>query len=120
MAGCVECHTPVEKGRIIKALSFSGGRDFAFPDGSIVRSSNITPDEAGIGRWTEEAFIQKFKAYSDSTYVSPEIMPGEYNSIMPWTMYAHMKSSDLAAIFAYLKSVKPNTNRITRFTSARK
>src|SRR5687768_10693086 len=44
-SGCVECHTKVEKGRIITDLSFSGGREFKFPNGTVVRSSNITSDD---------------------------------------------------------------------------
>jgi mono/diheme cytochrome c family protein len=57
-SGCVECHTQVDKGQIIKELSYSGGREFPFQDGSVVRSANITPDaETGIGNWTEEMFI---------------------------------------------------------------
>jgi mono/diheme cytochrome c family protein len=118
---CVECHTQVEKGQIIKELSFSGGREFPFPDGSIVRSSNLTPDpETGIGAWTEELFIQKFKIYTDSSYQSETIKAGEFNSWMPWTMYAGMERDDLAAIFAYLKSLPPRKNAVVKFTSAKK
>lgn len=29
----------------------------------------------------------------------------EFNSIMPWTMYAGMKEEDIIAIYAYLKTV---------------
>jgi hypothetical protein len=39
---CIECHTKVEKGRIVQDLGFSGGREFLMKDGSTVRSSNIT------------------------------------------------------------------------------
>jgi hypothetical protein len=120
-AGCVECHTQVEKGQIIKELSFSGGREFSLPDGSIVRSSNLTTEtETGIGAWTEELFIQKFKMYTDSTYASDPIMPGDFNTWMPWTMYAGMDREDLAAIFAYLKTVPPINNKVAKFTSGAK
>ncbi|MGH2564644.1 MAG: c-type cytochrome, partial [Ginsengibacter sp.] len=62
-ASCIECHTKVDKGKIIPEFSFSGGREFEFPDGSVVRSANITPDiTTGIGTWTEEMFIDRFKA----------------------------------------------------------
>jgi mono/diheme cytochrome c family protein len=116
-SGCVECHTPVKQGQIIPELAFGGGREFMFPDGSIVRAGNISPDqETGIGNWTEEAFIQRFKIYADSSYVPPSIASGEFNSIMPWTMYAQMKQEDLAAIFAYLKTVKPIKNTVTKFS----
>jgi mono/diheme cytochrome c family protein len=119
-ASCAECHTQVDKGRIIPELKFAGGREFLFPDGSTVRSSNLTSDpETGLGKWTEEMFIQKFKHYADSAHVFEKIKPGEFNSIMPWTMYGKMESEDLAAIFAYLKSVKPISNKVVRFTAAK-
>ena len=118
-SGCVECHTDVDKGQIIPELSFAGGRAFGFPDGSVVRSSNITPDkETGIGGWTREQFVARFKAYADSAYVIPSVNPGEFNTIMPWTMYAQMKEEDLSAIFTYLQSVKPIANAVTKFTPA--
>jgi mono/diheme cytochrome c family protein len=117
-AGCIECHTDVKGGQIIKEQAFSGGREFAFPDGSILRTMNITPHKTGIGTWTEEKFVQTFKQYADSSYVVPDVAPGEYNTIMPWVMYAQMEEDDLRAIFAYLQTVKPIENVVERFTPA--
>ena len=118
-SGCVECHTQVDKGQIIKERSFSGGREFSFPNGAVVRSSNITQHpETGIGNWTREQFMARFKQYADSAYVIPSVKPDEFNSIMPWTMYAHMKESDLSAIFTYLQTVKGIPNNVTKFSPA--
>jgi hypothetical protein len=108
------------QGVIIPEVAYSGGRSFPFPDGSVVTSSNITPDpETGIGSWTEEMFVSRFKQYADSGYVNPKVNPGEFNSLMPWTMYAGMKEEDLKAIFAYLKTLKPMKNEVIKFTSSR-
>jgi len=60
-------HTQVDKGQIIEKLAFGGGREFQFPDGSVVRSANISPDNSGIGQWTEEQFVLRFKMFSDSS-----------------------------------------------------
>ncbi|QLH31426.1 MAG: c-type cytochrome [Cyclobacteriaceae bacterium] len=118
-SGCIECHTPVDKGQIIQDMAFGGGRDFQFPDGSIVYSSNISPDtQTGIGSWTKEIFIKRFKAYADSTYIPEKVAPGAFNTIMPWTMYGTMTAQDLGAIYTYLKSVKPVSNSVTRFKPA--
>jgi len=118
-SGCIECHTQVDQGQIIPELAFGGGREFNFPDGSTIRSSNISPeDETGLGKWTKEMFVQRFKMYADSSYVLPNVQPGEFNSIMPWTMYSSMKEQDLAAIYAYLRSVKPINNRVVKFSPA--
>lgn len=117
-SACIECHTDVKDGQIIPELAFAGGRAFQFPDGATVRSMNITPHKTGIGSWTEEMFVQRFKMYADTAYVLPGVKSGDFNSIMPWTMYAHMEEDDLKAIFAYLKTVNPLENSVERFTPA--
>jgi len=120
-AGCGECHTKVDKGQIIPELMFGGGRDFKFPDGSVVNSANISPDkETGIGAWTEEMFLARFKVYSDSAYTTPSVAMGEFNSIMPWTMYSKMDEEDLRAIYSYLRTVKPISNKVVKFVPAAK
>jgi mono/diheme cytochrome c family protein len=116
---CVECHTQVKQGQIIPEVAFGGGREFNFPDGSKVRSANISTDkQTGIGNWTREQFVARFKMYTDSSYVLPSVKPGEFNSIMPWTMYADMTEEDLSAIFAYLQTVAPIANQVTKFSPA--
>lgn len=120
-AGCRECHTQVDKGQIIPELAFQGGREFKFPDGRIVRSANITPDmETGIGNWSQDAFINRFKSYGDSSYVAPTVGANDFNSIMPWTMYGKMKREDLAAIYTYLRALKPVAHTVIKFTPASK
>jgi mono/diheme cytochrome c family protein len=120
-SACKECHTQVSpQGVIIPELAFSGGRSFPFPGGAMVTSSNLTQDtETGIGSWNEEMFVRRFTQYADSGYVNPKVSPGEFNSIMPWTMYAGMKEEDLKAIYAYLKTIKPIKNEVVKFTSSR-
>ena len=118
-SGCIECHTPANHGQIIPELAFSGGREFQFPDGSILRSANITSStNTGIGNWTEEAFVNRFKSYVDSNYHPPTVEKGAFNTIMPWTMYGGMKRSDLAAIYAYLHSLPGKENTVVKFTPA--
>jgi hypothetical protein len=114
-AGCKECHTPAEHGQIIKTLAFTGGREFQMPDGSLLESSNITPDEeTGIGKWTKEAFIFRFRTYNLAKFQPPVLHKGELQSIMPWTMYAGMDTTDLTAIYKYLHSLKPVSNKVTK------
>jgi mono/diheme cytochrome c family protein len=120
-ASCVECHTKIEKGSLVAGTEFGGGREFPFPDGSIVRAANISSDEeTGIGGWDEETFVGLFHAYSDSTTLSTKLNPGDFNSIMPWTMFGKMNDEDLKAIFAYLKTVKPIQNEVVKFTPGTK
>lgn len=116
-ASCVECHTRFEKGSLVADTEFGGGREFPFPDGSIVRAANISSDEeTGIGGWDDETFVSLFKAHSDSATLNTKLNPGDFNSIMPWTMFGKMNDEDLKAIFAYLKTVKPISNNVVKFT----
>ncbi|RRB07781.1 cytochrome c [Larkinella rosea] len=117
-ASCGECHTPVDdKGQHLAGLEFAGGRGFPMPTGT-VRSLNITPDpETGIGSWTKQAFIDRFKAAIQPNFKHPATLEhAEFNTIMPWTMYGGMSEQDLSAIFAYLKTVKPVKNAVVKFT----
>lgn len=117
-AACSECHTQNDKGKKIAGMELAGGFNFPLPSGGVVSSANITPDkETGIGNWTEEAFIKRFKMYADSGYVAHDVAKGTFNSVMPWTMYGKMKESDLKAIFTFLKTQKPIKNSVTKFTA---
>ncbi|HEX5153851.1 MAG TPA: cytochrome c [Parafilimonas sp.] len=111
-ADCRVCHTKQEKGKIT-GEPFAGGFEFGFPGGSKAYSANITPDkEAGIGNWSEAAFINKFKQYADSNYQPVQLKPGDPQTVMPWTTYAGMDSTDIKAIYAYLKTIKPVNNKV--------
>jgi mono/diheme cytochrome c family protein len=117
ISGCVECHTPMSSpGKLDMDFAFSGGFEFAFPDGSIVRSMNITPHATGLGAWTKEMFINKFKGYNLETYAPTDVAAGEFNTVMPWTMYAGMSEEDLSAIYEYLRTVTPMNKTVERFT----
>ena len=115
-SGCVECHTKDNKGQIIPGLEFGGGREFSLPAG-IVRSANLTPDVNGLKAWTAEQFIKRFKQYQDSSFHSPTLGEKDFNTIMPWMMYSKMKESDLNAIFKYLQTIKPISNKVEKFTA---
>jgi cytochrome c2 len=117
-AACMECHTPVKKGQIIPELAFSGGRDFKMPHGE-VNSANITPDKTtGIGGWTAEEFVARFKAYSIPSNL-PELTSNEVNTVMPWSMLAGMDTSDLRSIYAYLKTLKPVKKEVVHFVESK-
>jgi len=119
IAGCAECHTRKKMGQPIAALTFAGGFEFKLPQG-IVRSANITPDTStGIGNWSADEFVAKFKQYDLEYEEVYEVADTAFNTVMPWTMYGGMKEEDLRAIFAYLQTVKPVKNYVQRFTPKR-
>jgi hypothetical protein len=117
-AGCRECHTKMEKGEPVGEL-FAGGFEFTLPNGAVLRSPNITPHEgSGIGGWSREMFIARFKSYSDSTYVPQRIdwSKGDFQTVMPWAMYTGMTEQDLGAIYDHLRTVNPVDNVVERWT----
>ncbi len=114
MASCGECHTQRIKGEAPAGMEFAGGMEFELPFGT-VRSVNITPDSAtGIGSWTREEFIDKFKMYDPADYVAAEVGMDGANTVMPWIQYAGMSKYDLGAIYSYLRTLKPVTNLVER------
>ena len=118
-ASCNDCHTPAEKGQPVEGKFLAGGFEFKFPGGSVVRSANITPDPVtGIGNWTEEQFLARFKLYADSSFVPQSVNPGDFQTVMPWLFYCHMTDDDIKAIFAYLKTVPAVNNTVVKFEKA--
>lgn len=115
-ASCFDCHTPYNQGKFDEEMSFAGGRVFPMPAGTLT-TANLTPDnETGIGAWTREAFISRFAMYRDSASMHrPVNTMKEFNSMMPWTMYAGMTDEDLGAIYEYLKTLKPIKNKVVKF-----
>ncbi|MVN22001.1 c-type cytochrome [Mucilaginibacter arboris] len=105
-AACTDCHTPQEKGKQIEGMTYAGGMKFQFPDVTI-QSANITPDKTtGIGNWTEQQFVSKFKSYDPATHPPRRVGAGEMKTPMPWTRFAGMDTTDLKAIYQYLRTVK--------------
>ena len=119
IASCGDCHTQMEKGKPIVGKEFAGGFPFQFP-GGVVRSANITPDKInGIGSWSKEDFVNRFKSMDPEKYPPSEVSPEEFNTPMPWTMFAGMSNEDLGAIYDYLQTLKPVSNVVVKFTPNR-
>jgi mono/diheme cytochrome c family protein len=112
-AVCGECHTKKVKGEVV-GEPFAGGFEFDL-GAAILRSPNITPHETGIGAWTKDQFIDRFKQYADSSYTPHKVKEGEFQTVMPWLMYAGMDDYDLGAIYDYLKTLTPVNNEVNRW-----
>jgi cytochrome c553 len=88
-------------------LSSMTNTAFAGPWG-VSFAANLTPDpETGrLANWTEETFIQTIRTGRHQGRGRPILPP------MPWPMYRNATDKDLAAVFAYLKSLPPVANRV--------
>ena len=117
LAGCNDCHTPFNNKLLIfyNDSMLAGGALYKVPESDFkVRSSNLTPDTAtGIGNWTEEIFLSKFKNYREQK--AYDYNPGKYNTDMPWTILAKMTDDDIKSIYRYLRTIKPVNNRVEKW-----
>jgi len=79
---------------------------FAGPWG-VSFTANLTPDsETGLGKWTEETFIQAMRTGRHEGQGRPILPP------MPWPWFGQASDEDLKAIFAYLQTLPPIKNRV--------
>jgi hypothetical protein len=70
-------------------------------------TANLTPDsETGLGKWTLTTFMQAIRT-GRHLGRGRQILPP-----MPFAMYRNFTDEDLAAIFAYLRSIPPIKNRV--------
>ena len=103
LAGCVDCHTPQERGQPIPGLDFAGGFPFPGPWGN-VSTANLTPDPTGIPYYDEALFLDVMHTGS--------VRARKLNPIMPVKVYKNLADDDLKAMFAYLRTLKPVQHRV--------
>lgn len=111
---CAGCHTPKERGENIAGKEFAGGEEFRI-GGFLVRSANITPDEeTGIGRWSEERFVSTVKSHSELTAQSAPAATQATFTLMPWMELSKLDETELKAMYAYLRTLKPVYNSVEK------
>lgn len=134
ISGCNDCHTPWKMGEkgpepdmsrmlsghpagmeLPPAPTVEGGwmavgsatmTAWAGPWG-VSYALNLTPDEeTGIGAWDDAMFVKAMRSGLHLGAGRPILPP------MPWPNLAQASDQDLAAIFAYLKSIPPIKNQV--------
>ncbi|HCP47158.1 MAG TPA: cytochrome C [Deltaproteobacteria bacterium] len=116
VGNCKWCHTPTDTmGWPILGQEFQGGAGFLVPapGGGRVFSSNLTPHPTGLGSWTREVFIARFKNATPEAIRSSTVQEGAFNSPMNWAAYSGMTEQDLGAIYDYLSTLRPRNNPVT-------
>ncbi len=79
---------------------------FAGPWG-VSFTMNLTPDpETGLGKWTEDIFMQTLRTGRHEGKGRPILPP------MPVKMIGQLNDEDLKSLFAYLQSLAPVKNRV--------
>lgn len=101
---CIECHTPLVRGRADFANRLGvGGNEFHGPWGTTV-SRNITPHQKdGIGGWSDDE-IKRAITQAVRPDGSPLLPP------MGYGFYRNISDSDLDAIVAFLRAMRPLAN----------
>lgn len=134
IAGCHDCHTPAKMGprgpeadmtRLLSghpaemqvpppprtdlpwiATVTATMTAWAGPWG-VSYSANLTPDpETGLGKWSEQNFTEALRTGRHMGRGRPILPP------MPVAWIGKMTDGDLKAVFAYLKSIPPISNRV--------
>ncbi len=79
---------------------------FAGPWG-VSFTANLTPDpETGLGKWTEEMFVQTMRTGRHEGKGRPLLPP------MPYFIVGALNDADIKSLFAYLQSLPPVRNRV--------
>lgn len=92
----------------IEFLGTLDSTEWAGPWG-LVFSKNITPDpETGIGKWTEDIFVETLRT-GRHIDLKRDVLPP-----MPWRDYGKLGDEDLKSIFAYLMTVPPVKNAVPK------
>ncbi len=136
IGGCHDCHTPKKmtaRGPVLDTARFLSGHPSDMPRIEIDRkdveskglavamdltewvgpwgvsfTANLTPDPTGIASWDEAQFIYCLRnGITKGIPGSRQILPP-----MPFEMIGQMTDSELKAVFAYLKSIKPVSNLV--------
>lgn len=96
---CLDCHTPWVKGIPDMKRAGAGGNPFKGPWGVSV-SRNLTPHESGLKGWSDAEIARAIRegVRKDGSQLKPP---------MAYSWYKSINESDMKALVAYLRSLKP-------------
>ena len=122
LGDCIGCHTPRDANNQSENSLYLSGvpakyagvktgpssvAGFPGPRGARFYAKNLTPDpETGIGKWTEDQFVKTFKSGIKPDGIKYALTP------MEWNIYGNMKEEDVRAIYRYLRTIKPISNKV--------
>ncbi len=99
MGHCMDCHTPMVKGRLDLARAGSGGRTFDGPFGQSL-SRNLTPGSAGLSNWSDAEIERAVRTgvSRDGSRLKPP---------MAYDWYKNINAEDMRSVIASLRALKP-------------
>ena len=85
---------------------FGGGNKPLNTEGKIIPTQNLTPDpETGIGKWSEERFVDALK--NGKMVDQPALR-------YPMVPYVYLTDKEAKAIYAYFQTIPPIVNKVPR------
>lgn len=108
VARCEFCHTARIRGQVEPQRDrlYAGGVPFVMGTRTVY-SKNLTPHPTGIGGWTKEMFIARFRVHTE-----PFPVAEEDNSEMDWVAFSGMTDQDLGAIWDFLQTLRPLESKL--------
>ena len=99
-AHCMECHTPMERGKHDFTKLGAGGMEFPGPWGKSVSRNITSSKEKGLGAWTDAEIKAAITqgVHRDGSKLKPP---------MGYPFYARMTPQDLDPVIAWLRTVPP-------------
>ena len=103
IARCEFCHTPRDPNSFdgFPGRRLAGGMPF-FLNGKVLYAKNLTPHETGLGNWSKEQFVLRFRQHDQPTPVPPEA-----NTLMNWNAFSGMTVEDLEVLYEFFRTLPP-------------
>lgn len=104
IARCEFCHSPREPNSLaaFPGRRYAGGMPFFLGKQRVMYPMNLTPHASGLGSWTKEQFIARFKAH-----VVPRPVDPRENTLMNWNAFAGMTEEDLGLLYDFFMTLPP-------------
>ncbi len=126
LSACVSCHTPMKEDYLSEDISIeqlqqiglsfgntqdienrllAGGREFSLGPFGVLVTPNLTPDETGLGDWTDEEIEAAIRIG-----INPD--GRRLHPLMPYPNFFNWAESDMAALIQYLRSIPAVENEV--------
>jgi mono/diheme cytochrome c family protein len=104
IARCEFCHSPREPNSLeaFAGRRYAGGMPFFLGKERVMYPMNLTPHPSGLGAWTKEQFIARFRAHAVPQPVEPQ-----QNTLMNWNAFAGMTDADLGLLYDFFMTLPP-------------
>jgi hypothetical protein len=106
IASCGDCHNDPVTGAFL-----GGGVQYSLGGSDFVTSRNLTPDPSGL-QLTLDQFITAIRTGEDFRNSPTDGGAAQQLIVMPWSTFRWMSTTDLTAIYSYLRAIPGVANTI--------